>query len=508
VSDFDREWDELRARMREVLDLDAVVALLGWDEETYLPPAAHPDRGRQVALVEALRHRLLVAPRLGELLDEIGARPLDEERAAIVARLGRRRERAVRVPEPLVRALAEARSAALDAWGYAREELDFGLFAPRLRALLDLVRERAHALLDGSSDPYDALLDEHEPGLTRAALEPLLVGLCDGLRPLLAAVAEAAPAEPRPLAHLHAPVEAHARLSRRLLEQLGFDFARGRNDRSTHPFTLQCGPHDVRLTTRVSVDDPLLATLTAAHECGHALYDQGFAPAHLGTVLAEAPSIGMHEAQARLWENHVARRRVFWERWLPVVREEVGGALAGISVDEAHRHLNAVAPGPVRVQADELSYDLHVLVRYRLETALLDGDLPVEELPGAWRETLVATFDRAEVAPRDDLEGCLQDVHWALGELGYFPTYTVGNLYAAQLVAAFERAEGPLDAALAGGRFDRLLEWLRERVHRRGHLESAEDTIRRATGAALSAAPYLDYLRRKYAELYPTAAIR
>jgi len=489
-------WDELRAAMREVLDLDAVVALLGWDEETYLPPEARADRGRQVALLEGLRHQLLLAPRFERLLDEAEAQQgIDGERAAIVRLLRRRRERASRLPEALVRALAEARSASLDGWERARAGRDFRLWAPSLARLIELTRERADAgvPLVGTGDRYDALLDEHEPAMTRARLEPVLFALRDGLAPMQRAIAELDEPAPAIEAAPLAPAD-EARLVRRVLVELGFDFARGRHDRSTHPFTLHCGAHDVRLTTRAAVEDPLRGLLTVAHEGGHALYDQGFDPRHAGTVLADAPSLGMHEGQARLWENHVARRPLFWERLLPALRELAPTAFARVSVEQAHRAVNAIAPGPVRVDADELSYDLHVLVRYRLEVALLAGDLAVADLPQAWREAMARDVG---VTPHGDLDGCLQDVHWALGALGYFPSYTLGNLYAAQLYQAWQRQAGG-EAALAAGDLSPLREWLRRHVWQPGRRHTAEEIVQAASGAPISAAPLLSYLEEKY----------
>ena len=497
-------WARLREQVRELCDLDAVIGLLGWDEETYAPPMARGPRGRQVATLEALAHRRLVNPALGDLIEQLAALPPqgagDEDRAAELRLLRRRRELALRVPEPLVRALAEARSRALHAWEQARDARDHRIFSPHLEQVVNLTRERSTALsADASAPPYDALLDEHEPGMTGAVLGPLFLDLRRDLLALLDDLDIAGngdQAEDR--AFLGGAVfdeDAQWRFTLRVLRDFGFDFQRGRQDRSTHPFTLAAGEHDVRVTTRLSPTDPLPAIFSTAHEAGHALYNQGFPPRLFATLAASAPSTGMHEAQARLWENQVARSLPFWEHYYPILQAEFPAQLGGVSLSRFHRATCAVRPGPVRVGADEVTYNLHILLRHELELCLLGGDLRAADLPGAFAERLSSYLG---VRPKDNLEGVLQDVHWALGSFGYFPTYALGNLYAAQLMAACERDRPGLWDDIRRGDFSPLLAWLRRHVHARGHLVSATQVLRDATSAAPTAAPFLAYLRRRY----------
>jgi carboxypeptidase Taq len=484
----------LREQIRELRHLDQMIALLDWDEETMLPLAGREERGSQLATLEGLRHTLLVSDNLGDLMEQVAAKAGDHHHwPREIALLRRLRQRSLALPQSLVRHFANARSHALGAWEEARSRNSFKIFARPFNELLGLLREKAAALSSGG-DPYDALLDEYEQGMTRARLDPVL----DQVRTRLVPLVRAASGMTAPYAGLlDGRIFAEGgqwKLCRQLLAAIGFDFERGRLDRSTHPFTLYAGANDVRLTIRVDENDLSSAVLATMHEGGHGLYDQGFDPADRDALLGEAPSMGLHECQSRLWENHVGRSPAFWRFVFPRLRDFFPESVKGLDVQTIYRAMNVVRPGVNRVSADEMSYHLHIVLRYELEVALLSDALQVGDLPAAWRDRSAALIG---AAPLSDREGVLQDVHWSLGSFGYFPTYTLGSLYAAQLAEAYGR-EYRLPDEIERGDFGNLLAWLRTRVHRVGNRFGAEDIIEKATGTTLSSAAFFRYLEDKF----------
>jgi carboxypeptidase Taq len=493
----DRAWAELRAAVHKLRDLDAVIHLLEWDEETYRPRDAAEDRASQLAVLGSLRHDLLAGDRLGDLLAACEERgDLTARQRAELVRLERLRRTAVALPQSLVAAFAETRSHCLAAWEEARRADDYRPFLNAFEQLLKLMRERAEAL-KLSDDLYDALLAEHEPDMRRSRLEPLLELLGSQLRTLVPALVERTRRHASLLPRGTYSEPRQWQFCAALLGDMGFDFARGRLDRSTHPFTMMAGEDDVRLTIRSSTDNPLRAIFATLHEGGHALYDQGVPHELHGTCLADAPSMGIHESQARLWENHVGRSAAFWRHYFPSLQAAFPELLGALDARAFHRAINVIMPGVNRVAADEATYNLHVAVRYELEIALLAGDLAVGDLPAAWDERYRHYLGISATTPR---EGCLQDVHWALGEFGYFPTYTIGNLYAAQLVDAYAR-DRDLDAELARGELGPLRDWLTERVYAHGGELGAEALVARATGQKLDVEPFLRRLERRVTEL-------
>ena len=485
--------EALRERIRDLRQLDRIIALLGWDEETMLPASAREQRGEQLALLEGNRHALLTSDRLGDLMEDISSRNDNSESWSRECELLQHlRRTALALPEDLVRQFASAKSQSLGAWEAARASDDFSLFAGPFDHLLGLMRERAQALASGG-DPYDALLDEFELGMRRSRLDPVLDEVRTRLVPLVRRASEATASWTGSPRGRRFPDAAQWEMCRRILLAMGFDFERGRLDRSTHPFTLDAGQNDIRLTIRISEDDPSQAVLTVLHEGGHAIYDQGFAAADRDSLLGEAPSMGLHESQSRLWENHVGRSLAFWRYLYPVLGTLFPDAMDGLDVESFHRAVNFVRPGAIRVHADEMSYHLHILLRYELEIALLSGDLPVPELRAAWNERSAALIG---TTPSSDREGVLQDVHWCLGMFGYFPTYTLGSLYSAQLAECYER-QHPLFEEIRGGHFEGLRAWLRENVHHLGNRFSAEETVRRATGNGLDTAAFFRHLETR-----------
>ena len=480
----------LRLQIAELHHLDQTIALMEWDEETYLPAAGLQQRGEQTATIESLRHGILVSDHFADLIEEATAEidgNIDLERELFLVR--RERRRALALPENLVRNFANGRARALGAWEEAREKNDFQPFAIAFGDLLHLVRERAQCQSDGG-ERYDCLLDEYEPGLTRARLEPLLLEMRERLVPLVQRAAERSARFKDSLIGRRFAEERQWELSRRMLAAIGFDFERGRLDPTTHPFTMLVGRDDVRVTSRADEADVTTNLLATLHEGGHGLYDQGFAARDRDSFLGDGPSMGMHEAQARLWENHVGRSLAFCEFLFPQMRELFSDALDGIDPRSFWRSLNQVRAGTKRIGADEMSYHLHIILRTELEVALVSGQLAVKDLMQVWNERSRALLGVEPASPRD---GVLQDVHWAVGMFGYFPTYTIGSLYAAQLVETYA-TKNALDDEMRAGECGKLREWLRANVYELGNRHSAEDIVTRATGKGLDTAAFFRHV--------------
>jgi carboxypeptidase Taq len=399
-----------------------------------------------------------------------------------------------------VRELAERQAMGVEAWKRARSASDFASFEPHLARLLELRRAQADAIGHGG-ERYDALLEGHEPGMRVSRLEPLFAALEKELVPVVEVLTSARPPPRLELAGKRFPVDRQWPLTVAVLERMGFDMNRGRQDRSAHPFTDGIHPSDVRLTTRLFEDTPFPALFGTIHEGGHGLYEQNLPVEHARDAMGAAASMGIHESQSRLWENLVGRSLPFWRWFGPRLAEAFPAELAGATPELLHATVNRVERTPIRVDADEVTYNLHILLRFRLELALVRGDLAVHDLPGAWNEGMKKALD---LTPRSDAEGVLQDIHWAWGEIGYFPTYTLGNLWAAAL---FERMSGDLDLPhlVAAGELTPIAGWLADKVHRHGHRWDAEEIVRRATGQGLDVAPFMAYVRGKYGPLYGVA---
>lgn len=499
-----RPYQALLEALRETATLRSAVSLLHWDQETVMPPGGGALRARQLALLSALVHQRQTDPRIGEWLAaceadaELAADPLA---AANLREVRRAFDRATRLPESLVREMAETFSLAMEAWKDARARSDFAAFAPWLEKVVRLNRAKAECFgARSGAELYDALLEDYEPGARAAEIERVFAGLRAELVPLIQAIAEA-PRRPDAAPHrLEVPVPLQEAFNRRVAERLGYDFSAGRLDTSTHPFCQDIGYGDVRITTRYH-DDRFAESLSSTmHEAGHALYEQGLPKAERwGEPLAEPASYAIHESQSRLWENQVGRSRAFWEWALPVAREVFGARAEGLDVDAVYGAVNIVEPSLIRVESDEATYNLHIMLRFDLERALLAGDLPIGELPGAWNERMRSDLG---VEVPDDRRGCLQDVHWSMGAIGYFPTYTLGTLYAAQLWDAVNRDVPGLEPSIRAGDFAPLLGWLRENVHAHGMRYRAAELCERVTGAPLGHEPLVRYLRAKLAPLY------
>ena len=492
-------YDEFIQRVKDIHRLGALQGHLGWDQEVLMPTKGAASRGEMMAWLAGKRHEQLTDGRMGELLDLLESTTLDADQAANVREMRRSYDQAVCLPKAFVESFAQARSEALVAWQSAREASDFEAFKPALAHLIGLTKQKIE-LLGVSSTPYDVLLDEYEVGMTVEDYDPLFAGLRDRLVPLLQAITQAQETSDEPVLPTDVvfAVEAQKAFCEAVSNHMGFDFEAGRMDASTHPFSAGLWPGDTRFTTRFDEKDPFSCLYAVMHETGHALYEQGLDHDHRYTPRGAAVSLGVHESQSRFWENQIGRTPAFWKVVLPWFRSAFPDAP---EVDEhtLNRLANRVEKGFIRVEADEVTYNLHVMLRYEIEKQLFNGDLEVDDLPTAWNTMFKSWFD-VEV-PEDRL-GCLQDIHWSMGAFGYFPTYTLGNLYAAQLLEAMAADLGDIDELVASGNWEPMLTWLRPRIHERGSQVSPAQLIEDATGSPPSPEPFLRYVERKYGELY------
>lgn len=484
-------------RARQIFDLTQAQQALEWDQEVMMPAQGADQRAYQLATLATVAHEKLTDPAYGGLIDAFeGSRDLDERARADVREARRARERAVRVPARLVAERTEACAHAQAAWAEARPKNDFAAFRPHLEKVLDLTRELAEA--QGMPSPYDALLDDYEPGMTEAKLQPLFDDLLGRLVPLLERIRGAARRpNPAPLARRF-PIQGQEAFCRRLVTDMGFDLDAGRFDVSAHPFTT--GTHrDVRLTTRYREDWLPCSLFGTIHEGGHGLYEQGLDPRYFRDPSGGACSAGLHESQSRLWENLIGRALPFWSHYYPVLQATFPGVLDDVPLASFHAAVNTVEPSLIRVEADEATYNLHILLRFELESDLVARRIAVRDLPELWR---LKMEEYLGIAPPDDRSGVLQDIHWAVGLVGYFPTYALGNLYAAQFMERMREELPDLDDRLSRGELGVVKTWLQERVHVHGRIWSAQEVCRRATGEPLSVEPLLRHLEAKAQAFY------
>lgn len=474
-------------------DLAGTAGLLGWDRETLMPPRGAESRARQLGTLAALRHRELVRPDAGEAIEALraGDGELDDDARAMLRLAARERERALRVPESLVREITEAGSRCVSAWIEARKADDFAAYAGPLRTVIELKRRQAEAIGVGD-EPYDALLDEFEPGARAADLVPVFADLRRRLAPIVAAASEREAAE---LPAREWPEEGQMALAHDIAAMVGFDEAAGVIARSAHPFTSSPHAGDVRFTTRLDPASPLSNIGAVMHELGHALYEQGLPGEVDRTPLHDAPSLGAHESQSRFWENQVGRTPAFWHTLEPALRRRFPEAMTGLDPDLLHRAGQGVRPSLIRVEADEVTYNLHIVLRFEIELALMRGDLDVDGLPGAFSDGM---HELLGIRPPSDALGAMQDIHWADGLIGYFPTYTLGNLYSAQLAEAAEAELGGIGRAVEEGRLLDVLAFMRDRVHRHGARMETRELMRRATGRELGPDALIAHLERAY----------
>ncbi len=493
--------DTFLSKWSDISSVASAAAVLSWDQETKMPPRGNASRGQALSVLAGIHHDKLTEPALAEAIERTADESDGDEVVEAQVREARRAvRRATAVPGDIARRMAETQSRALPIWQQARVDADFAAFEPVLGEVLALTKEQANALVAAgiASRPYDALLDAFEPGATEAELVPLFADLRDQLSPLIKSVADSGVVIDESPARGDFPEAAQEAFGAMVAAALGYDFDAGRLDASTHPFTTGFGPGDVRITWRSEPDDFRSGLFGIMHEAGHAMYEQGLPEQHAHTPIGKYASLGIHESQSRLWENQVGRSKEFWTWALPAFAEQFPSA-ADVTSESMYKALHTVTPSLIRVEADEATYNLHIVARFDIERQIMSGDVAVRDLPELWDSTY---HDLLGIRPESIADGVLQDIHWAMGDLGYFPTYALGNLIAAQLFEAAGTAIDDLPATISRGDFAPLLGWLRENVHQHGRLISADEIVQAATGRPLSSEPFLDYLRSTTADVY------
>jgi len=488
-----KSLDFFRERSRQIIHLRGVAQGLSWDQETMMPPEGAEHRAAHLSTLAVLQHERLVDPAFGAAVEALRSDDdLQPEDRAAVAEAKRQVDRATKLPPRLVAELAEHAVLCYEAWVKARKASDFQAFAPWLARMAELKRQEARCLVDSGS-PYNALLDDYEPGMTTTELDSLFGRLRPALSRLLASIQQRS-AQPAGLPPGPFPRTIQEEIGKQVITAMGFDWNAGRLDVSAHPFCAGFSPRDVRITVRYFEDQFAPSFFGMIHEAGHALYEQGLNPTRYGNFDCEAISLGIHESQSRLWENQVARSRPFWSYWLPHLQKAFEPVLADVSLDEFLRAVNRVRPSLIRVEADEVSYGLHVILRYELEKQLMEDNLPATDLNEAWNARME---DYLGIRPESAANGVLQDIHWSQGLFGYFPTYLLGNLYAAQLFRQAGQSIPDLEERISTGDLRTLREWLRDNVHRLGKTVGAAELIQRVSGESLNPDYFLQYLEQK-----------
>jgi carboxypeptidase Taq len=503
MSQIDAVYQKLVASLRETALLKSCGSVLSWDEQTYLPPQGGEFRAEQLALLAGLAHERATAPAVGELLNQLtdvealgGA---NSPRAANVREARRHFNRATKLPRRLVEELSRVTTLSQQAWVKARKAKEFAQFLPWLTQVVALKREEAAAVGAAGGNLYDALLDDYEPGMTSHEVAAVFDPLKPKLVELVAAIRDSGRQPDQSILTRSYPIDRQAEFGRRAAAAIGFDFDAGRLDVAAHPFCSGIGPGDCRLTTRYNEHHFPGAIFGTLHEAGHGLYEQGLPRDAFGTALGEAASLGIHESQSRMWENLVGRSRAFWTHFYPLAQETFPVALGQTSLADFHWAINDVRPSWIRVEADEVTYNLHIMLRFDLERQLIGGDLEPRDVPAVWNDTFRRYFG---MTPPDDALGCMQDVHWSAGLIGYFPTYALGNMYAAQFFEAARAQLGDLEAMFSRGEFAPLLGWLRENIHSRGLQYRAADLVQLVTGKPLSSEPLLRHLNSRFRPLF------
>jgi carboxypeptidase Taq len=494
--------DDLKARLATVMDLNYAAAVLGWDQRTYMPSGGAQARANQLATLRRLSHEHFTHDEIGRLLDELA--PLaedqnnDSDEAALVRRTRRDYDLARKLPAEFVTEWTRARAISVQVWEEARRRSDFAMFQPYLEEQYDFAKRQAE-YLGYDEHPYDALLDQYEPGMKTAQVRTLFAELKDATVPLLRAIVESGVQVDDSVLHQPFDEAKQEQFGVEITRRFGYDWSRGRQDRTAHPFCTHFGRDDVRITTRFYPDYLNAALFGTMHEAGHAMYEQGVDPEFARTLLSRGASLGVHESQSRMWENLVGRSRPFWEANYEQLQALFPDQLGSVDLDSFYRAINKVQPSLIRVEADELTYNLHIMLRFELETEVLEGKIKVSDLAEEWQDRMDALLG---VTPKSDAEGVLQDTHWGQGAIGYFPTYTLGNVLSVQLWEKALEAHPDIPDQIRRNEYGALLGWMRDNVHRYGRKYEPNELIQRATGQPLTAKPYLNYLRGKFGEIY------
>lgn len=494
------KFEQLQEKIRDIIDLSTAGALLGWDQNTYMPPKAAETRGYQMAIISRIAHEWATSEEMGRLLEDLKSYreslDPDSDEARMIKVAQREYDIATRLPSEFVVEQSRVTTAAFSAWAEARAKSDFKIFEPHLEKVVDL-NQRFAAFFPEVDHPYDALLDQFEPGMKTAEVKAIF----DALRPQQVELIQAISEQPQvDDSFLHQPFDEKAQwdFGVEVITKFGYDWDRGRQDKAPHPFTMGLSIDDVRITTRVDPNffNPMF--FGTAHECGHALYNQGHARKYFRTILSEGASLAVHESQSRMYENLVARSYPFWEHFYPRM-QEVFPQMNGVSLDQFYKGINKVEPSLIRVEADEATYNLHIMLRLELEIALLEGKVAVKDLPEIWNTKMQEYLG---LTPPNDALGVLQDVHWSYGNLGYFSTYALGNLVSAQLWEVIIKDMPDIEEQIRTGKFEGLLEWLRKNIHSHGKKFEPQELVQKVTGSKIDPAAYMRYLKNKFGKIY------
>ena len=491
-------YDTYKTKMQRIADIRAASAVLQWDQETYLPSGGASFRGQQISTLSELAHQLFTEDALGDVLNELKEKTdLSPEQKRNIERTSDDYTKQKKYTSPFVRALSEQINKTFHSWIEARKQNAFSVYQKDLDALVQLKKEETK-ILGFKEHPYDALLDEFEKGATVSLLDKTFSNLLPPLKELFQKII-AAPQVDDSFLLQHFPKDQQWNWGMHLIRNLHFDFEKGRQDKSEHPFSTSFSPQDVRITTRIDENDFGNMTWSCIHETGHALYEQGLPVEYYGLPLGEACSYSIHESQSRLWENNVGRSKIFWQHFYPQLEQHFPDQLKAVSLEQFYKGINKVQSSLIRTEADEISYHFHVFIRYELEKRLIEGSLATADMPAFWNEQYKKYLG---VIVPDDKKGCLQDVHWSHGSFGYFPTYSLGSFYAAQFFAKAENEISNLKDNVSGGNTQPLLDWLRTTIHSKGRYFTSEELCKDVTGEGLNGKYFMAYVEEKYREIY------
>ncbi len=495
-------YRKLFDRIKEAQMLSDVISLLGWDEQTFLPRGGSDYRAETMAYLSGMLHKKITDPDVGAMLSELEKTDLvkdtDSVEAVNIRELRRDYDRQTKLPQRLVEEISRTTSLAVNNWVQARKDNDFPKFKPWLDKVIKLMKEKAECY-GYKKEAYDALLDEYEVGSNVEFVSGVFQGFKDRLVKLVAKIADSSRKPNMAIIEQYFDVERQKIFGQQAAIAIGYDFGTGRLDIAAHPFTTGLGPKDTRITTRYNPHHLGQALFGTLHEAGHGIYDQGLPKEYYGSPMGESVSLGIHESQSRMWENQVGRGKPFWKHFYPRAQQVFPEALGAVKFDDFYFAVNDVRPSLIRVEADEVTYNLHILLRFEMEHALIKGDLAVDDVPGAWNEKFKAYFN---LTPPTDSEGCMQDIHWGHGLLGYFPTYTLGNLYSSQLYAKAKQEMPDMERQFEIGNFAPLKKWLNEKIHSQGRRHHSNKLCEKVTGKPLDPNFLMDYLEKKYGELY------
>lgn len=500
-----KEYEKLHKLGKEIRILGGVYQLLEWDQETYMPTGASGIRGEQLSVIAGLVHTKKTAKPFKAALEKliniktgkITAKNISDEQKASILKMHRDYTKDIALPVSFVEMFASLVSEAMTVWREAKTKQQFGLFLPYLKKIIEMNRKKAD-LLGFKTHPYDALLDIYEPGITTSKITEIFKGLNVDIRKLLKYI-QSVPQVDDSFLYGNFPAKKQLEISQLILRTMGYNFKHGRLDLSVHPFSSSFHPTDSRITTHIHTTALMSCISAALHEGGHSLYEMRLPVEHFGTPLCEPISLGVHESQSRWWETRIGQSKPFWEYFYPILKKKFKGKFDSIPLESFYKGINKTQPSLIRIEADEVTYNLHIILRFELEKALIEGSLKVEELPDAWNQKMQQYFG---IMPTNDAEGCLQDIHWSLGSFGYFPTYALGNLYASHLFSAFEKTYPVWKEKVANGELLFIKEWLNETVHKHGRRYDGLELLEMATGKPFSEKAFIDYLNDKYKEIY------